>query len=241
VTHEENTITYTGPTVIANGFPVTLSANLVEDGPNDDDSDGGSPPIAGRTVQLTLGSGGSAQVCNGVTNALGNASCQIGSVAQPLGPGTVTASFAGDTFYQPSTDTDNTILFAFLGSGSFTLGNLSTTVGSQGTFWDASWSTVNLLGGGAAPASFKGFVNGLTTTPPACGTTWTTEQGGNSTKPPDGPLPSYMGVVVASGVTKSGSVTAGNISKIVVVQTNGAYGPAPGHSGYGLVVATYCQ
>lgn len=66
------------------------------------------------------------------------------------------------------------------------------------------------------------------------------QQGGNSVAPPDGPLPSYMGVVVTSGVTKSGSVTSGNTTQIVVVQTNAGYAPATGHTGTGVVVAIYC-
>jgi hypothetical protein len=48
VTREETTTTYTGPTVIAQGNPVTLSGRLLEDG---------TTPIAGRTLTLTIGSG----------------------------------------------------------------------------------------------------------------------------------------------------------------------------------------
>ena len=101
VTQEENTLTYTGETVIANGEAATMSATLVEDGPADDDGDGGSLPIAGRTVHFTLGTGATAQTCDAVTNLLGVATCVIDPVNQPLGPGVVTADFAGDAFYQP--------------------------------------------------------------------------------------------------------------------------------------------
>ncbi len=240
VTHEENTLTYTGQTVIANGGTANMSAFLQEDGPNDNDGDGGGPPIAGRTIHFTLGSGITAQTCDAVTNLFGIASCAISPVAQPLGPGIVTADFAGDAFYQPSTDSAATILFAFLDFGSFTLGNLSAAVGSSATFWSSEWSSANALSGGAAPNSFKGFINGLSGAVPACGAPWTTQQGGNSVAPPDGPLPSYMGVVVAGGVTKSGPITSGNTTQIVVVQTNAGYGPAPGHAGTGVVVAIYC-
>jgi hypothetical protein len=241
VTHEENTLTYTGQTVIANGGTATMSAFLQEDGPNDDDGDGGGPPIAGRNIHFTLGTGVTAQTCDAVTNLLGVASCVINPVSQPLGPGIVTAEFAGDAFYQPSSDNAETILFAFLDHGSFALGDLSSAVGSTATFWSSQWSGTNALTGGIAPASFKGFVNGLATTPPACGGTWTTEQGGNSVKPPDaGTLPSYMGVVVTNSVTKSGSTSSGNVARIVVVQTATGYAPAPGHVGTGLIVATYC-
>jgi uncharacterized repeat protein (TIGR01451 family) len=240
VTHEESTVTYTGQTVIANGGTATMSAFLQEDGPNDDDGDGGGPPIAGRTIHFTLGTGVTAQTCDAVTDLFGVASCAISPVAQPLGPGIVTAEFAADAFYQPSADSAATIVFAFLDHGSFALGNLSSAEGSEATFWGAQWSKANALTGGTAPSSFKGFVNGLATTPPACGGTWTTAQGGNSVGPPDGPLPSYMGVVVTTSVTKSGSTSSGNVARIVVVQTNAGYSSSPGHAGTGLIVATYC-
>jgi len=35
-------------------------------------------------------------------------------------------------------------------------------------------------------------------------------------------------------------VTSGNVSRIVVIQTNDGYAPAPGHPGTGTIVATYC-
>lgn len=239
-TREENTLAYTGATVIANGGTATMSAVLVEDGANDDDSDGGGPPIAGRTIHFTLGSGATAQTCDAVSNVMGVATCPISPVAQPLGPGTVTAEFAGDPYYQPSSDSASIILFAFLDSGSFAVGDLGAAVGSPATFWSSEWSEENALSGGTAPTAFKGFINGLAATPPACGASWTAQQGGNSVGPPTGPLPSYMGVVVTTAVTKSGSVSAGNISQIVVVQTNGEYAPAPGHVGTGPIVAKYC-
>ncbi len=95
VTHEETTLTYTGPTKTADGQPITLSGVLKEDG---------TTPIAGRTVTFTLGSGVTSQSCAGTTNAAGSASCTIASVNQP-GSATsipVTAVFAGDAFYQPA-------------------------------------------------------------------------------------------------------------------------------------------
>jgi hypothetical protein len=97
VTREETTLTYTGPTKIANGQPFTFTALLREDG---------VVPIAGREVVITLGSGATAQTCTPtpVTDASGVASCTI-TPAQPLnGAATVPikAVFAGDPFYLPS-------------------------------------------------------------------------------------------------------------------------------------------
>ena len=111
------------------------------------------------------------------------------------------------------------------------------------TWWDASWWKVNPLSNGSAPASFKGFadsVAALPTTSPAgaCEGTFTTGPG-NSPHPPDS-VPSYMGVIVANTVTKSGSTINGTWGKIVVVQTDPGYGPNPGHAGTGTIVASFC-
>lgn len=106
VTHEETTLTYTGPTKAANGVPLTLSGVLREDG---------TTPVAGRTVAFTLGSGGSAQTCSGTTDASGSASCTVASVNQPAASTSapVLAAFAGDSFYLPSS-ASATLKFQFL-------------------------------------------------------------------------------------------------------------------------------
>jgi hypothetical protein len=228
VTLEETTTTYTGPTVIANGLSVTLSGVLKEDG---------IVPIAGRTLTFTLGTGGSAQTCSGVTGASGTASCTINPVAQPLGPGVVAAQFAADPYYRSSSDSAATILFAFLANGAFAVGDLS-ALGNPVTFWSSQWSGKNALSGGSAPSAFKGFAN-HTAEPPACVGGWTSQNGGNSPNPP-GTVPSYMGVIVPTAVGKSGPNVSGDIVKIVVVQTSPGYGPNPGHEGTGQLVATYC-
>ena len=80
VTLEQTATVYTGVTgYVTNGSTVTLSATLRENGVT---------PIGGRTIALTLGS----QSCSDVTNASGVASCTV-VVAQPTGPGLVTATF----------------------------------------------------------------------------------------------------------------------------------------------------
>jgi len=227
VTKEETTLSYTGDTLIANGGTATLSGVLKEDG---------TTPIAGRTVSFTLGTGASAQSCNGTTNASGAASCTVSPVSQPLGPGTVAASFAGDGFYLPASASANTLLFAFLAQGSFVVGDQSDT--GAVNFWGAQWANNNSLSGGAAPNSFKGFAN-TTSTPPACGQTWTTDPG-NSSGPPAS-IPSYMAVIVSSSISKSGSTISGNTPEIVVVKTDPGYAPNPGHAGTGTVVAVFCH
>jgi hypothetical protein len=231
VTHEETTLDYTGQTQIANGSPATLSGVLKEDG---------TTPIAGRNVSFTLGSGTGAQSCSGTTDASGNASCTIATASQPSGAGTVTADFAGDTFYLPATAQASTFVIQFLARGSFVIGDQNTGVSSNVTFWGAQWSRLNTLTGGSGPASFKGFATTANPTPPACGGTWTGSPG-NSGAPPAGPLPSLMPAFVTSHVTQSGSTVSGDISEIVIVQTNPGYQPSVGHAGTGTVVAVLCR
>jgi hypothetical protein len=228
ITLEQTTLSYTGDTVIANGGTVHLSGVLLEDNVT---------PIAGRTVTFTLGAGG-VQSCNAVTDATGRAACSISPVSQTLGPVLVSNSFAGDTFYRPASATANVLLFAFLTNGGFVLGDQSVQVGTQETFWDAQWAGVNRLSGGAAPDSFKGFAESLSSEPPTCGITWASTPG-NSPKPPD-TVPAYIGVLVSPSVIQSGATLSGSATKIVVVKTNPGYSSNPGHAGTGTVVAQFC-
>jgi hypothetical protein len=227
ITREETTLTYTGDVIIANNTTAHLSGVLLEDG---------AVPIAGRTVDFTLGTGGTAQTCSGVTDGTGTAACTISPVNQPFGPGVVTADFAGDAFYLPSSASAATILFAFLDHGSFVVGDETDTGTVE--FWGHSWAHDNVLSGGPAPNSFKGFASAISTNPPACADTWTSRTG-NSSRPPD-TLPSFMGVVVSSSITQSGSTISGDVPKIIVVTPNPGYEPNPGHPGTGTVVAEYC-
>jgi hypothetical protein len=233
VTKEETTLkfTATSPTLLASGQPATFSATLKEDGVT---------PISGRTVTITLGSGAGAQSCAVTTDSSGTANCTI-TVNQPLGPNTVTANFASDAFFRPSSDTEVVLVFAFLGGGgggSFVIGDGNAIVGNSVTFWSAQWAKANSLSGGPAPAAFEGFASHTSATPPTCGGTWTTPPG-NSSNPP-ATVPSFMAVIAASSITKSGNTISGNIPRLVIVKTNPGYGPAPGHTGTGTVVAVLC-
>src|SRR5262249_6531975 len=152
------------------------------------------------------GTGGTAQTCSGVTDATGKAACTI-IPAQPLGPGTVKDSFAGDAFYLPASASASTVQFAFLTSGGFVLGDQSAAIGTTQEFWGAQWANLNGLSGGAAPDSFKGFAENLSSEPPKCGVSWAT-RGGDSSDPP-ATIPTYMGVLVSSAVDKSGATISG--------------------------------
>jgi hypothetical protein len=129
------------------------------------------------------------------------------------------------------------LVFAFpSGAGDFVVGDLSST-GSV-TYWGAQWAKVNHLSGGDAPSSFKGFAASSTPAVPACGGTWTTGPG-NSADPPDS-LPTYVGVIVANSISKSGPTISGNEVRIIVVRTDPGYAPDPGHAGTGTVVGVVC-
>ena len=229
ITKEEDTLkfTATSPTVIANGHSATFAAVLKEDGVT---------PIAGRTVSITLGSGGTAQTCSGTTDGTGTASCAI-LVNQPLGPNSVAANFAGDAFYLPSSTSEPVILFAFLAKGSMIVGNLNSAPGTAVEYWGAQWAGLNSLSGGPAPSAFKGFAG---TAPQSCGGSWSSSPGDSSSPPATASIPSYMGVIASSSVVQSGSAITGNVPGIIVVKTNPGYGPSPGHAGTGTVVAVFC-
>src|SRR5438445_4949506 len=50
------------------------------------------------------------------------------------------------------------------------------------------------------------------------------------------PFPPFMGVIVSSNVTQSGSVITGDIKDVVIVKTNPGYAPDPGRPGTGTLV-----
>jgi hypothetical protein len=121
--------------------------------------------------------------------------------------------------------------------GSFVIGNESAVQGSEVTYWGAQWWKLNSLSGGTAPASFKGFAD---TAAPACGEAWTTRPG-NSSEPPEAPLPALIEVAVSSTVTKHGPTIAGDTKAVALVLTNPGYGPNPGHAGTGTVLGFVCS
>jgi hypothetical protein len=218
---------YTGPTLIADEMSVHLTALL---------TDAGSP-VPGRLVTFTLGNGVTAQTCSDTTNLIGFASCNV-VVHQPLGPGTVSAAFAGDSDYEPSSATAATTVFAYTVGGNFVIGDLDASGSGIVTFWGSGWSSANHISGGPAPSSFKGFANnpaGAT----SCGGTWSTS-GGNSASPPAS-VPSYTAILVTTSVTESGGTISGTKPSLVIVRTNAGYQPSPGHAGTGHVVAVSCQ
>ena len=100
VTPDPTAITYTGATTATEGQSLTLSSTLSSFG----------NPLAGKTVDLTLGSGGSAQSCSGTTDVNGSVACTIASVNQTLGSTPVTATFAGDNYYLASSTSSSVLV-----------------------------------------------------------------------------------------------------------------------------------
>jgi hypothetical protein len=149
------------------------------------------------------------------------------------GPVTITTSVSDDGGSDAKA-TCNMQIFVLM---PFTIGDRNSSPGTKVTFWGAQWWKLNTLSGGPAAASFKGFVKSPSM--PACGVHWTTRPG-NSPPPTKGKLPAYIGVIVASKITKSGSTISGDTKHIVVVKTNPGYEPNPGHPGTGVVQGQYC-
>ena len=243
VNAEETTMAYNGPTVIlASGSGATLTAQLVEDGTNDTDGDGGSPgPVPARD---------------------GHALARVAIVHRPdRWRGQRELHDRSDDRTRPA-DRRRLVRRRRLLQASERQHDCDRvrvpepwsvharrqdrqdrgTTGATVTWWADTWSSLNSLSGGAAPASGKGFAGKVslpTSTPPAvCGGNWTTTAG--NSPPPTSGVPSYMGTLVTSKVTKNGSTIAGNTVHIVVVKTNPGYAPDPSHHGTGVIVATYC-
>jgi uncharacterized repeat protein (TIGR01451 family) len=247
VRNADLSITKTGPAFAQSGGTITYSISVGNGGPADATGVTVSDPLpAGETLVSATPSQGT---CSG------SVTCNLGSIANG-GSATITivanvtaacgatltntATVSGD---QPDPNTANNtsstaaFVFCVVAGGNFVIGDQNAAVGSSVTFWGAKWSKLNDLSGGSAPASFKGFE----TTPAAvtCGTNWTAPSG-NSARPPAGPLPSFMAVIVASSISKHGSTISGNTVHMVVVQTNPGYAPNPGHAGTGTVIGQIC-
>jgi hypothetical protein len=123
-----------------------------------------------------------------------------------------------------------------LAGGVFVIGNNNATLGGSVTFYEPNeWSKLNSLSGGSAPSSFAGFAE-TSASPPTCGESWTSKPGTSSNPPAT--VPEFMGVIVASKITKSGPTISGNAPEVVVVKTNPGYSPE--NKGTGTVVAKVC-
>lgn len=223
-------VAYTGPDFLADGEAATLSAVLTDTLL--------SAPVAGETVDITVGAGPGAQSCSGVTDTAGIATCTTTTLNQPLGPATVAVNYAGSTNYLPSATTASVVVFAWTAGGNFVIGDGNATVGGTATFWHDEWYLHNSVSGGQAPAKFKGFANdppGATT----CGGTWQSLPG--NSPPPTSEVPEYTALLVTSQVTKTGPTITGTKPMIVIARVNPGYSPNPGHPGTAEVLGVFCS
>ena len=92
----ETELEYTGTGTVANDTAAELSGTLTDET---------GAAVGDQAVGFTLGSGESAQTCEGTTDADGGAACTIDSVDQALNDDStvpVTLAFDGDGFYEAS-------------------------------------------------------------------------------------------------------------------------------------------
>jgi hypothetical protein len=237
VTKAPTTIVNTSPTLEVNGMSITLSATV--------STTGGSGP-GGLPVTLTLGSGSTAQSCTGVAAANGKVTCTITNPTQTAGTVPVTVTFGGNSYYQSSSSSSTETTASLPGTGDFVVGNITADGTATGNpiinttvdFWGSQYWKNNAFSGVVnAPASMKGYIDNapqLTCPTP----NWTSDPG-NSSHPPS-TIPVNMVVIVGSTINQSGSIEYGDVKHLVVVHVNPGYGPAPGHDGWGQIIANIC-
>ncbi|TMB95960.1 MAG: hypothetical protein E6J40_10810 [Chloroflexi bacterium] len=211
------------------GTTATLQANLT-----DACGSPSSDVVVGYKVAAGPNTGATGQ---GVTNSLGIAAFTYSSLV--VGMDSVQAAVTNAVDFTRTSNTATvtwTVEFA-PGGGSFVIGNKNAALGSAVYFWGSQWAQHNSLTAGPAPRSFKGFSDQPVT--PACGQSWTSEPG-NSTPPPDGPLPEFMAVIVTSSARQMGPEVSGDAVAIVIVWTDPGYEPNPGHAATGVIVGVMC-
>jgi hypothetical protein len=211
---------------------------------------GAEAAIATGTVTYTVYSDARCQnaVASGGTKTVTAGSVPNSDPVTLNTPGTFywRASYSGDTTRNaPSRSTcgaEVETVFSARAAGAFVIGDESAGTLAPGTkvnfwnFWGSQWSINNVLSGGTAPASFKGFTDHPAR--PTCGVNWSTRPG-NSSSPP-GTLPSQILVIVTSSAAKSGSTISGNTVHVVLVNVGPGYGPAPGQPGNGTIASVVC-
>jgi uncharacterized repeat protein (TIGR01451 family) len=192
---------------------------------------------------LAAGASGSVTLTVRISEALscpgGANSCAIGVTNK----GTITST------QTPSLTSSNTVTtqvtvpppVAFPAGGAFVIGDRAAhATGARVNFWGAQWWKNNPVSAGTSPGhqSFKGFTNAPAM--PTCGDTWSTRPG-NSSNPPNGPLPDAMAIIVTGNVMKNGAVLSGVVKQIIVVRPEPGYDSNPGHAGYGQVLFEVCS
>ena len=190
VTQAPTTLTYTGPTSLTNGQPVTLTGLLTTNEPTP------GTDLSGQTVTLDIGSGGSSQSCTGTTGASGVVSCTISSVSQSTGSVAISGSYAGNSYYQSaqaassaSVHTPTTLsvsaVSAMYGSPTTVTGTLTNSVTGQPIAGEPVTLTLNGSQSCSATTASNGTASCTITPNEAAGSyTVSASFGGDSTKSP---------------------------------------------------------
>jgi hypothetical protein len=221
--------------------PTTCTATVT-------DTAGAEQTQPAGTVEFTSSGPGSFSAnaqCNLAGAGASSASCSLtytpaATTANPVRTDAVSAAYGGDSTHKDSQGQTQVSVISptALAKGSFVIGDQNAAIGSAVTFWGDSWSALNGLSGGPAPASFKGFASQILNNPPQCGDRWTSGRGASPAPPAS--VAQYMEVIVSGSIAKQGSTISGDTQHVVVVRTDPGYQPEPDHPGTGTVIAQAC-
>ena len=235
IEREESRVRFTGNTLIRTGSPQIVTASLV-----DPDN---LAPIPGKTVTFTVGT----TTVSAVTDANGAATGSITLASAQVGPSSMTLSFAGDEFFNPSVQTIPITIYspaAFVVWGGNTEG---LKIGQRVNFWGSQWESQVTSGPYfAANPSFKGWSGSVapalqcqvnatpSTLTPDC---WQVKPG--QSFPPDETLPDFIEVIVSNVIVKASDTVYGNVAcgAVVKVDHTPPYGAVPGQDGFGTIAA----
>ncbi|MEW5848200.1 MAG: RHS repeat-associated core domain-containing protein [Myxococcota bacterium] len=227
------TLLVTGPRHLTAGAAGVVSA-VLQDGVT-------GAPLAGETVTFAAG----ADVVEAVTDATGLATATVTAGADAT---SINAYFAGSPCH--ATSSASMAVRVLTGDTFVIWGGNSTGLhlGDRVNFWGAQWAKQVQEGDYDAHAEFKGYaeVNGDVrlcqvqsnrhSTPPLNPGCWTSKPG--NSHPPVMTAPARVQALVATSIDKQSGVVFGNIAGVVVLELDAApaYGPDPGHPGYGTIV-----
>jgi len=232
VARADSVVRYVGPLFFDTSSATTVNATLRR-------HDG--TPLAGRTLSFQAG----AASATATTVASGHATATIPAGAAPS---TATVSFAGDAVFTASSDTLAVISFQRSGFVIWGGNPGGIGLGAHVNFWGEQWAAQVIAGDYASNPSFKGYIAQLagpglceptatsTGTPRLDASCWTTKPGNSS---PPLTLAPVIGVVVSTSIAKSDPSIYGNIAGYALVRVDqpSTYDPAPGHEGWGTVIA----
>jgi len=212
---------------VAEGSPAKITAVMTEAlAPNG--------VIVGATVTCTLSSG---QTVTAVTDGTATATCTLSGLGN--GQYSVSAGFGGDHNYLSSSAATEPLFvyqpttFVIWGGNQPKVSD-AIRAGMDVNFWGAKWTNQVTAGAWFGGAGFKGFAD------TASATTWSVT--GGSAKPPATQTPpatigQYIGVIVTTSATQSGSTTNGNIAELIVLKSDdpAGYKATPGQPANGIV------